>query len=437
MAINPIAAARKEAQRQTYINEERKLVELGNKRKAAENSAAKTKEEDLIGAKDAEKLNKNSYGSYYQKQKQQISDSIAKRAGVNEDVFEMIGREYEESLRRQKEKEKEEEKIWNNFGSIFANEMGVTTERQSEKFSLGTENETSEQSRQNIHEDLALDYGVERELLDEINAEAAEKKGKDMFTEAMESSVWNTGAGMIGTADLLLGTPLQALGWEDNFISEWNSYYQDKAEEKHQDVMAAAERTGKGKTAEVTAEILTLLGEMGIDAVLSFLTGGTYAAAKYGGKGGKVLKYADDAGDLLNVDLDDVSDIQKSLQGIQQKRTIKEKLDAGELSSTIHVGRQNKHIEGTKEYWDKYKDGSNPQSVLTIDKEKAQELVNKYKGKGEPWKVNENGVWTEFVSTDNIIGKYYSNGKYYDTNRFAIHYSKKGAHIFPVSPRRR
>lgn len=169
----------------------------------------------------------------------------------------------------------------------------------------------------------------------------------------------------------------------------------------------------------------------------SFFTGGTYAAAKYGSKGGKVLKYADDAEDLLNVDLDDVSDIQKSLQGIQQKRTIKERLDAGELSSTIHVGRQNKHIEGTKEYWDKYKDGSNPQSVLTIDKEKAQELVNKYKGKGEPWKVNENGVWTEFVSTDNIIGKYYSNGKYYDTNRFAIHYSKKGAHIFPVSPRRR
>ena len=61
---------------------------------------------------------------------------------------------------------------------------------------------------------------------------------------------------------------------------------------------------------------------MGIDALSSFFTGGTYAAAKYGSKGEKVLKYADDAEDLLNVDLDDVFDIQKNLQGIQQKRTM-------------------------------------------------------------------------------------------------------------------
>ena len=38
---------------------------------------------------------------------------------------------------------------------------------------------------------------------------------------------------------------------------------------------------------------------MGIDAFLSFLTGGTYAAAKYGSEGGKVLKFVDKTEDLI------------------------------------------------------------------------------------------------------------------------------------------
>ena len=135
----------------------------------------------------------------------------------------------------------------------------------------------------------------------------------------MESSVVNTGANITGTADFLIGKPLQSLGWEDNFISEWNSYYQDKAEEKHQDVMEAAKRTGKGRTAEIAGEILTFLGEAGIDTILSGATGGALAAAKFGSKGGKVLKYADDVSDLSKLDFDDVSDAGKSLQEMKQK----------------------------------------------------------------------------------------------------------------------
>ena len=41
-----------------------------------------------------------------------------------------------------------------------------------------------------------------------------------------------------------------------------------------------------------------MLGEAGIDALLGMVTGGASAAAKLGSKGGKVLKYADDVGDL-------------------------------------------------------------------------------------------------------------------------------------------
>ena len=76
MGINPIAAARKEAQRQTYIDEERKLVELGKRRKdAAKKAASENKEKDLIGAKDAKP----------------------------ENVFDKIGRDYAESSHQQKE----------------------------------------------------------------------------------------------------------------------------------------------------------------------------------------------------------------------------------------------------------------------------------------------------------------------------------------------
>ena len=190
-------------------------------------------------------------------------------------------------------------------------------------------------------------------------------------------------------------------------------------------------RTGKGKTAETAAILVEMLGEAGIDALLGMVTGGISLA----GKGGKVLKYADDVGDLAKLDLDDISNAQKSLQGTPLKRTIKERINDGELSTRIHIGRQNKHIEGTKEYLDKYKDGSNPQGVLTISKEEAQKLIDKFQGTGTKGKNNKSGEWTEFVDADTIIGKYYRNGQYWDTKRFVIHYSKKGSHIIPVQPR--
>ena len=67
--------------------------------------------------------------------------------------------------------------------------------------------------------------------------------------------------------------------------------------------------------------------------------------------------------------------------------------------------------------------------------EEAQELVNKYGGKGDPGKRDINGIWTEFADADYVVGKYYSNGEYHETKRFTIHYSKKGAHVIPVRPK--
>ncbi len=391
MHPNPIAKARFENQKAMYEEEDKKLKERWEKERAAEKSAAR-----------------------------------GKGAGDNEDVFEKIGRDYAENAQAEQEIE---DKRWEGFGDFFAKEGGTAGQRQAPGFNYG--GRESEHSGRSRSDNMALAMGVEEELLDKIAAEAKEKKGKDIFTEGIESSVWSTSAGITGLADMFIGKPLQSLGWEDNFISEWNKYYQDKAEEKHQDVMDAAARTGKGKTAETAAILVEMLGEAGIDALLGMVTGGISLA----GKGGKVLKYADDVGDLAKLDLDDISNAQKSLQGTPLKRTIKERINDGELSTRIHIGRQNKHIEGTKEYLDKYKDGSNPQGVLTISKDEAQKLIDKFQGTGTKGKNNKNGEWTEFVDADTIIGKYYRNGQYWDTKRFVIHYSKKGSHIIPVQPR--
>ena len=123
------------------------------------------------------------------------------------------------------------------------------------------------------------------------------------------------------------------------------------------------------------------------------------------------------------------------LPDVPKKSTITERIEKGEISTKIISGRQNKHIEGTKQYKDKYKDGANPQDVLTISMEEAQELVDRYCGKGDPGKSDMNGTWTEFMDADHVIGKYYSNGEYHETKRFTIHYSKKGAHVIPVRPK--
>ena len=257
MHPNPIAKARFENQKAMYEEEDKKLKERWEKERAAEKSAARGK-----GARD------------------------------DENVFEKIGRDYAENAQSEQEIE---DKRWEGFGDFFAKEGGTAGQRQAPGFNYG--GRESEHSGRSRSDNMALAMGVEEELLDKIAAEAKEKKGKDIFTEGIESSVWSTSAGITGLADMFIGKPLQSLGWEDNFISEWNKYYQDKAEEKHQDVMDAAARTGKGKTAETAAVLVEMLGEAGIDALLGMVTGGISLA----GKGGKVLKYADDVGDLAKM----------------------------------------------------------------------------------------------------------------------------------------
>ena len=97
-------------------------------------------------------------------------------------------------------------------------------------------------------------------------------------------------------------------------------------------------------------------------------------------------------------------------------------------NSKIHSDRQDKHIEGTKNYKQQIANGKKP-SILT---QNANKLLKEGAGKG-----TSAGNGKERVDFGRVIGKYYheKTGKYYDTTNGIIHYDSKGnAHIVPAKP---
>ena len=112
----------------------------------------------------------------------------------------------------------------------------------------------------------------------------------------------------------------------------------------------------------------------------------------------------------------------------------------GTYPSRVIAGRQNKHIEGTREFEQKRRQmqkdstGSEP-AVLIVD---AQYLVDKYKGKGKVYFHPSSPDYPrEDIKANEKIGKSWVNSlqKYTDTSVFTIHYSKTGVHIVPVNER--
>ena len=91
----------------------------------------------------------------------------------------------------------------------------------------------------------------------------------------------------------------------------------------------------------------------------------------------------------------------------------------------INIGKQEKHILGSNNY-------TEGRSYLTISKDEAQNLVNKYAGKGII-NFNKNGKWDkkEIITVDQEIGIAKSKLGEFKTNSFKIHYSKDGVHIVP------
>ncbi len=119
------------------------------------------------------------------------------------------------------------------------------------------------------------------------------------------------------------------------------------------------------------------------------------------------------------------------LQRAYKDQPIRDKIRSDEQPKTIEVGKQGKHILGHNNYID-------GRSYLTVTMDEAQELVDKYAGTGE-LRRDGKGNWVnkEFIMSPQIIGVWINQrtGEQIKTHRFAIHYSKKGAHIVPAEER--
>lgn len=107
---------------------------------------------------------------------------------------------------------------------------------------------------------------------------------------------------------------------------------------------------------------------------------------------------------------------------------LKKYLRSNDTVKTIHSGKQDKHIKGTNNYIP-------GRSYLTVSREEAQRLVNRYAGTGEI-KRTKAGVFKnlEVCIADSIIGVDVDpdTGIEQKTHKFTIHYSKDGTHIVPA-----
>ena len=97
---------------------------------------------------------------------------------------------------------------------------------------------------------------------------------------------------------------------------------------------------------------------------------------------------------------------------------------------------QSKHIKNGKRYNDYMQSHQYEPSILTIDKDKIQELVNRYHGTGI-LKYDKNGKIIDseiIIDNDEVVG-YVSNnqnGATQPTTAFKIQYGKNGTHIVPT-----
>lgn len=127
------------------------------------------------------------------------------------------------------------------------------------------------------------------------------------------------------------------------------------------------------------------------------------------------------------------------LQNEKNIAILKEKIADGELSTRIRPQVQSRHIEGAAEF-ERYKarrlaKGDTPQSVLTVTIQEAQEIVDKYACTGTvtiKTPLNAPMEIREYKNVDRVIGKYYANNAFHNTNRAIIVYAKKGVHLVPT-----
>lgn len=117
--------------------------------------------------------------------------------------------------------------------------------------------------------------------------------------------------------------------------------------------------------------------------------------------------------------------------------TITQKIRSGEYSTKLSAQQYDKHCKGTAKFEEylqaRQNKGGNPQSIISVSAKKVQKIIETKAGTGII-KVDAKGNARpqEQITCDGIIGQYYSNGRYINTNKAVIHYGKKNSHIVPV-----
>lgn len=127
----------------------------------------------------------------------------------------------------------------------------------------------------------------------------------------------------------------------------------------------------------------------------------------------------------------------EELKLLYQDEKLKENIREN-YNLSIHQGSQDKHIVGTNNYNHELAKGKTKSYLL--DSIAPQELVNQYAGTGEIKRNPQTREWLkkEFCVHTEPIGYVVDQEtkEKHLTNRFSIHYSKKGTHIVPREQRK-
>lgn len=138
-----------------------------------------------------------------------------------------------------------------------------------------------------------------------------------------------------------------------------------------------------------------------------------------------------------DVDKSDKIEERKAITAKSSSIEITKKVRRGELKLKLNKDHFEKHHEGNRRFEDYYKSrikkGYGLQSILTIDYDEAQKLINDNYGTGivTVTKAGKARNEEEF-NFHKMIGYYVYDGKKYPTTKGRIIYSKKGSHIIPI-----
>lgn len=124
----------------------------------------------------------------------------------------------------------------------------------------------------------------------------------------------------------------------------------------------------------------------------------------------------------------------------EAKAVMRSRVQSGQYDLTLSPQKYAEHVEGTPQYRQTGEARGRDLGRLTISREEAQTLINRYSGTGTP-RVSRSGKVSdvEYVSVGRVIGQYFDAGakEWIDTGRAAIYHGKNGSHIVPVKPGRR